>query len=283
MTIAAHARRALAVFDVRLVFLGEVAQCAQHRVGGRYTQPAQAGVPQEIAEVLDHGDILLAGLETSDLGEQFVHLVSSHAARNTLAAGLSHAEVHEVLGHVDHAGTVVHHDHSAGTHDGTDPGQRFVIDRHIEKFRRDATAGRPAGLHRLILTAVGNATADLEDDLAQGDAHGDFHQPGIFHASSKGKYLGALALFATDLGVPFSAVSDNRWDVGVGLNVVDQRGLPEQSLLGGIRRTRTGRASLPLHRRYQRIFFPAHKCPSSQPNFYSKTKTGPKNVVAQQA
>ena len=76
--------------------------------------------------------------------------------------------------------------------------QRIVIDRHVQELLGDAAAGGSAGLHGLELFAVGDAAADVEDDLAKGDAHGDFDQAGVVDFSGQGKDLGALALFGAD-------------------------------------------------------------------------------------
>ena len=55
----------------------------------------------------------------------------------------------------------------ARAHDRADLRERLVVDRHVQVLCRDAAAGGAAGLHGLELPAVGDAAADVVDDLAQ--------------------------------------------------------------------------------------------------------------------
>ena len=64
----------------------------------------------------------------------------------------------------------------------------------------DAAAGGAADLRRLELLAVGDAAADVVDQVAQRHADGHFHQPGVLDRAGQGEDLGALAL-----GVPNEA------------------------------------------------------------------------------
>ena len=69
----------------------------------------------------------------------------------------------------------------------------------------DAAAGRAAGLDGLELLAVGDAAADVEDDLAEGDPHGDFDQAGVVDLADQREDLGPLARLGPDAGEPVRA------------------------------------------------------------------------------
>ena len=60
----------------------------------------------------------------------------------------------------------------------------------------------PPDLDRLESLAAGDAAADVEDDLPQGDAHGHFDQAGVVDLAGQGEDLGALALLGADAGEP---------------------------------------------------------------------------------
>ena len=84
----------------------------------------------------------------------------------------------------------------------------------------ETAAGGAADLHRLELLAVLDAAADLEDDLAQGGAHGDLDQTGVAHVAGKGEGLGTGAFRRTDPPVPLRTALNDHGHVGVGLHVV---------------------------------------------------------------
>jgi hypothetical protein len=50
-----------------------------------------------------------------------------------------------------------------------------------ETLRGQAAARRPADLNGLEFFLVGNAAADIEDQLPQGYPHGNLHQAGVGH------------------------------------------------------------------------------------------------------
>ena len=61
----------------------------------------------------------------------------------------------EELCDIDHAGRFIHNDEAAGAHHGADGDEAVIIDRCIDEGRRDAAAGRTAGLCSLELVAAG--------------------------------------------------------------------------------------------------------------------------------
>ena len=100
-----------------------------------------------------------------------------------LSAGLVIAKRYEKLGHIHHAGVLIHDNHTPGTHNGTDFGDIFIIDRGIHEFHGDTASGRSSGLHGFKLFPVGNASANVIDDLSERGAHGNFHKPGVVYFS----------------------------------------------------------------------------------------------------
>ena len=122
--------------------MAEVAQGAEHRVGGRLAQAAEAGVLDHIAERLELMQVGPCPDALTDPLQEPVELDRAGAAGDALAAGFVHAEFHEEPGHVDHARVLVHDDHAAGAHDRPDLGQRLVIDGRVEERRRGCSRRR---------------------------------------------------------------------------------------------------------------------------------------------
>ena len=182
-------------YDPVEILLAEIAQRAEHRVGGRLAEAAEAGVLHQIAEHFQLGEIGLGGPVLLKFGQQAVDLGGAHPAGNAFAAGLVHAELHEIFDDVDHARGFVNDDHSARSHDRSQLAQAFIADRGVQVFGRDAAARGTAGLNGLEGVAVGNAAADIKDDLAQGHAHGHLDQAGMLDFAGEGKDLGAFAFF----------------------------------------------------------------------------------------
>src|ERR1700690_4353544 len=142
-----------------------------------------------------------------DFVQDPVHVVGSDTARYALATGFAHAEIHEEAGHIDHAGSVVHDNHAARTHNRAGAREIFVVDRHIEKLLGQTSARGTAGLDGFELAALRHASTDVEDHLAQRGAHGHFDEAGVVDAAGEREDLGALALFGADLRVPFAAIA----------------------------------------------------------------------------
>ena len=132
-----------------------------------------------------------------------------YAAGGALAAGLVDGEVEEELGHVDHAGVLVHDDEAAGAHHGADGDEVVVIDLGIDEARGDAAAGRTAGLGSLEGLAVGDAAADLIDDVPERGAHGDLDQTGVVDLAAQCEDLGALGALGAHGGEPLGALEDD--------------------------------------------------------------------------
>ncbi len=127
----------------------------------------------------------------------------------------------------------------------------------------DAAAGGSADLRRLELLAAGDAAADVVDQVAQRRADGHLDQAGVLDRSGQGEDLGALAAFGALGGEPGAAVEDDGRHVGVGLDVVQHRGLAPQTLHGGERRPRAGLAAVALDRGQQGRLLAADEGPGA--------------------
>ena len=136
----------------------------------------------------------------------------------------------EVARHVHHAGVLVHDDQAAGSHDRAHRLQRLVVDLDVQVLGRDAPARRPADLHGLERLAAGDAAADVEDDLAQRDAHGHLDEARRWRPCPvRAKTLVPLE-FCVPMAEKLSAPSRMMWDdVRHGLHVVDDGRLLEKA------------------------------------------------------
>src|SRR5581483_1759768 len=84
-------------FDMRAVLVAEVFEGGDDGVGGALAEAAETGRADEIAELLEHFEVGGGGFAARDFLEEAVHLLGPGAAWNALAAGLGHAELHEVF------------------------------------------------------------------------------------------------------------------------------------------------------------------------------------------
>ena len=126
--------------DMGQVFITEILQGCQHRVGGALPQAAEAGVFHQIAEVFQGGQIVWRPPSCRYLREGIMDLPRSHPAGHAFTAGLGHTELHKEFRHIHHAGGLIHDDHAAGTHDRADLGQGVIVHRHIQELLRDTAA-----------------------------------------------------------------------------------------------------------------------------------------------
>ena len=191
----AHARAAVLVADVLDVFVAEVADGREHRVGRRLAQAAERGVLDHLAQVDQPLDVGLLAAAFADAVEDLQHPLRAHAAGHALAARLFLDEFEEEAGDVDHAAILVHDDQAAGAHDRAELGERLVVQRDVQVLLGDAAAGGAADLRGLELLAATNAAADVVDQIAQRHADGHFDQAGVLDRAGQGEDLGAPCSF----------------------------------------------------------------------------------------
>ena len=132
-------------------------------------------------------------------------------------------------------------------------------------IRRDAPARWTTGLHRFERATVDDAAADVEHDLAEGDAQRHLDKTGVDHPAGEGEDLGPGARRPPDAGVPGATVADDRGDVGKRLDVVDQRRLLPQTGHGRVRRAWSRCAPAAFHGSDQGGFLATHEsaCPDA--------------------
>ena len=269
--------------DVVLEFVVEVAQRGEDRIRRSLAEPAQRRVADHPGEFVQLGEVLLAAFALGDARQRAQRLVEADPARRALAARLGAGELDEVAGDVDHAIVVVHHHHAARAHDRAELAERFVVDRRVEQFVRDATAGRTAGLHRLDRVAAHAAGAGVVDEARQRRAERHFDQAGVLHFADQRKDLGAGAGDAAGLGEPSRPLGDDRGDVEPGFDVVDVGRTAPQALFGRERRARPRPAGASFERTDQRRFFAADEGAGALDQIDVELEAAPEDVVAEDA
>ena len=142
-------------------------------------------------------NIAFLTLAFGDALQDFQHALCANPAGGAFAAGFIRSKLQEEAGNVDHAVILIHDNQAARAHHGADCRQVIVVDRNIQVLCRDAAAGRTTRLRSLKLFAVGNATADIKEDLAQRRAHGDLHKAGIRDFAAQSENFGAMRFFCS--------------------------------------------------------------------------------------
>ena len=179
-------------FDVSFILIAEIAQGRKHRVGGSLSQATGRVFFYIIAELFQFIQILHGSLALGNLGQDLKNTFGTDTAGSTFAAGFFYGKLQEELGDINHTVCFIHNNQSAGAHHGADGNQVVIVNGNIVMLCRDTSAGRSAGLGSLEFLSVGNAAADLFDNLAKGGTHGDFHQTGIVNLTAQCKYLCSL-------------------------------------------------------------------------------------------
>ena len=194
---------------MRNIFLSEIPQRGEYGIGSRLSKRAERAGLQMIAQLFQPVQIFHLCLSFCNLFQDFQHTPCSDPAGCAFPAGFVYCELQEKLCDIHHTGVLVHNDQTAGAHHGTDGDQIVIVYGHIQMFRRDTSAGGPAGLGRLELLPAGNASADLFHDLPQCSSHGYLHQPGVVDLSAQSEYFGSLGLFRSHGREPFRPVYNN--------------------------------------------------------------------------
>ena len=279
--VFADAGGALLVHDVGDVFIPEVPEGGEDGIGSGLAQAAEGVGLDVVAKLLHLVQIFQRRLAPGDLVEHLVKTLGAHPAGGTFAAGLVHGEFEEEFGNVHHTGVLVHDDQSAGAHHGADGDQVVVVDGHVHMLSGNAAAGGTAGLSRFEFLAVGDAAADLFDDLPEGGAHGDFHQAGVLDLAAQSEDLGAFGLLGSHGGEPVRTLQDDLGDVGVGFHVIQDSGFLEQTLDRREGRTGTGLAPVAFDGGHQCGLLATDERTCAQTEVDVKVKAGAEDVFAQ--
>ena len=276
----ADACRTALLFDMRFVFISEIFQGTQNRVRRGLSQAAKSCFLDILGKAFQQLDIALASLAFRNTGKDFQHTLRAFAAGSAFAAGFRLRKVQEELSNVNHAGVLIHNNQTAAAHHSTGSNQGIVINRQIEHAFRQAAAGRTADLYSLKLFAVGNAAANIINNLAHGNAHRHLCQTGVIDFAGQSENLGALGFFGTQLAVPVCTVNDNLCNIGKGFYVVDISRLAPQATDRRERRTRTRHTALAFDRSHQSSFLAADKGTGTLFDMNSKAEIAFKNILA---
>lgn len=100
--------------------------------------------------------------------------------------------------------------------------------------------------------------------------------------AAQSEYLGTLALLGADGTEPLSALENDLRDIGIGLDVVEDGGLAEDTGSGREGRTGTGLTALAVDRGHQGSFLAAHKGAGAQTQLHIEIEAGAQDILAQQ-
>ncbi len=129
-------------------------------------------------------------------------------------------KVEEELGHVHHAGALIHHNQSTGAHDGAGFSNRIIIYRSIGHAGRNHTSGWPPHLNCFEIQSFRGSAADIKDYFLQGYAHWHLYQPAASYLACQGKDLGALALLSAKGVIGVGSVEHDPGYVSQGLHII---------------------------------------------------------------
>ena len=148
-------------------------------------------------------------------------------------------------------------------------------------MRGHATAGRPTHLDRFKGPALGDASADIVDDIFDGGSDGYFYQTGVIDLAGQGKYLGPFAVIGAHLSIPFRSIFDDQRNIGPGFHVIDVGGFGVDAGLRRERRPGPGHTSFAFDGCHQGGFLTAYKRTGTQSQREIEVKTGAQNVFTQ--
>ena len=153
-------------------------------------------------------------------------------------------------------------------------GQGLVVDGQIQILGGQASARRAAHLGCLEMATPGNSSADVEDDLAEGRPHGNFHKARVVDLPREGEDLGPLAALGPDGRIGGRSFEDDGADVGIGFDVVDVCGFAPESCNGRKGRPCPGHPPLALDRRQKGCLLAADKGAGPFLDLQVKTESG---------
>ena len=114
--LAAGACGTFLVTDVSKVFILEVAQSTQNRVGCCLTETAESSISNGFGEVFEIDKHFFSTVTVADFFEHFEHAAGTDTAGSAFTAGFIFGKVQIELRHRGHTIVVRKHDHTAGTH-----------------------------------------------------------------------------------------------------------------------------------------------------------------------
>ena len=172
--------RAFSIEDVRFVLVVEVPQGRQHRVGSGLAESAQGARTDSFSQLRQRVHVFRVPASRADSLQDLKHPFRADPAEGALSARLVLGEVQEKPRDVHHAGGIVHDHHPPRTHDRAGGGDLLVVDGRASQGGGDALHRWTPHLDRLERPPRDGAAADPVDDLVDGGAHGNLHEPPPF-------------------------------------------------------------------------------------------------------
>jgi hypothetical protein len=99
--------------EMRFVFVPEITQRSEHRIGSSFAESAKAAGADLTTESLKFDEVLLLAFARAETFKDVEHPASADAAERAFAAGLVLGELEEVAGDVHHARAIIEDDESA--------------------------------------------------------------------------------------------------------------------------------------------------------------------------
>ena len=229
----------LPVLNVSDELILKITQSGHDGAGSQLAQCTQGPGLHAGCELPNRVEVFHLTFAFSNTGKDFQHTLTTHSARYALAAGLCRGERQEEFGELNHAGVFIHDDHATGPHHSADVFQGIEVYRDVEMLDRDTTTQRAACLHCLELLTVGDTTADVKDNLTNGDPHRHFNQSRIVNLAGESEDSSTRAALRPNPSEPLRASGDNPWGISIALDVVKISRLAPQSRNHRERRTGT--------------------------------------------
>ena len=269
--------------DMLDVFVPEIPESGQNRIGGRLPQAAEGCGLDVHGQLLQFVQILHLAFATANPIQDVEHVACAHTAGRALPARLILRKLQEVPGDIDHAGALVHDDETTRSHDGSGFLHRVVVDWKVEILHGQATTGGATELGRLERAVVRYPAPDVVDHLPQGGPHGDFHQARVVHAPGQGEDLGSRATLGAEPPIPILSVENDGRNVGKGLHIVDAGRLALVTPFHREGRPGRGHAAVAFKGSDEGGFLAADKGPRAHTQLDVEVEAAPQDVLAQEA
>src|SRR5437899_678015 len=234
----------LAPQNVRINFSAEMLQHGLN--GGRrdLAEAADRSLAHGLCKIIEQGEIgailRLGDTALCPTREQIRHFLRSNAAGNALAAGFVAIKAHGIERHVQDAGSVVANDDGTRTEHRPGIGEGFEVQTNVYHRCRKITGGGTGRRESFHLTAAANPAGVIENDFAQGSAHGDLENAGAGDVAADAdkfqppRTVGALRDERID------AARKNLRNIDECFHIVDDRWFLPQAHLAGERRLIAG-------------------------------------------
>ncbi len=271
------------VADMLLVLAAKVADGGEYGIRRGLAEPAERCFLDFGAELDKPVDVLVLAVALADAVENLEHPLGADSARRTFPARLLLHELQEESGDVHHTGGIIHDDKTARAHNGAELLEGGVVEGNVEVLPGHAPSGGTTDLGRLEGFVVFDAAAYVVYEFPEGGADGHLHEAGITNGPGKGKHLGALAVLGTDTRVGLGALGENRGDVGVGLDVVENGWLAPQALVGREGWSRRRFTPFPLDGVDEGGFLATDECAGALPDLEVEGEGASENAVAEKS